>query len=428
VVECSHPVSTPQRSYPGSGPQTRIVVLMVALSAMSYFDRTILSIAGPTIMKELHISETSMGWVYSAFLLPYAILMGPGGALADRIGPRLVLTLSGLANTLLTGLTGLCSTLFGFLSVRLTMGALSAPLYPSCASMTRNWFAATRVARVQGMVQAGAAVGGAVSPILFAAWINSVGWRTSFWLAALLTGCLYAAWHLSARDYPPGGRPEPLHTAGREGFAAWAEIARERNMILLTLGYFCLNYFEYIFFYWIYYYFGEIRHLGKAESGAYVTVLMLTMVVMTPLGGWISDLMVARYGLKRGRRIVPLVGMIGSAILLIAGASGLGTFATVTLLSLALGFCASAEGPFWASAINIGGRHAGAAGGILNTGGNIGGILAPILTPWFAVRFGWSAGLYVGSLVVLLGMVAWFFIDAGAHYVEEPAGGHAIAR
>jgi ACS family glucarate transporter-like MFS transporter len=386
---------------------------MVALSAMSYFDRTIMSIAGPTIMKEFGFSETGMGSVYSAFLVFYTILMGPGGALADRFGPRLVLTLSGIANALLTGITGLCASLSGFLSIRLVLGGLSAPLYPSCARLTRNWFHEGRVGRVQGTVQAGAAVGGAISPIVFSALIARYGWRTSFWLAALATAALYTIWRVAARDYPPGLAQEVRAATGRPG-SGWAKLLRDRNMVLLTMSYFCLNYFEYIFFYWMYYYFGEIRHMGKAESATYVTIVMLTMVVMTPLGGLASDRLVMRYGVKAGRRIVPFIGMTLSAAMLGAGAGGFGAAATVLLLSLALGFSASAEGPFWASAIDIGGENAGAAGGLMNTGGNAGGILAPVLTPLFAKYFGWAGGLYFGSFMVILGVTAWFFIDAGA--------------
>ena len=83
--------------WPPVRTQAKIVTLMVALSAMSYFDRIVMSIAGPGIMKDFHISETQMGSVYSAFLLSYTIMMTPGGALADRFGGRIVLTVSGLA-------------------------------------------------------------------------------------------------------------------------------------------------------------------------------------------------------------------------------------------------------------------------------------------------------------------------------------------
>jgi len=51
-------------------------------------------------------------------------------------------------------------------------------------------------------------------------------------------------------------------------------------------------------------------------------------------------------------------------------------------------------------------------------GGNIGGALAPMLTPLIASRFGWAGGLYFACGLVLLGMLAWFFIDA-SHVVEE---------
>jgi len=73
-------------AYPPVRIQARIVALMFALSAMNYFDRVVMSIAGPGIMKDFRISETEMGTVYSAFLLSYTLMMTPGGALADHFG------------------------------------------------------------------------------------------------------------------------------------------------------------------------------------------------------------------------------------------------------------------------------------------------------------------------------------------------------
>src|SRR5690348_3594188 len=98
----------PPRTYPPLNAQAKIVGLMFALSAMSYFDRVVMSIAGPGIMKEFHISETEMGSVYSAFLLTYTLMMSPGGALADRFGGRLVITVAYLGAALFTGLTSIC--------------------------------------------------------------------------------------------------------------------------------------------------------------------------------------------------------------------------------------------------------------------------------------------------------------------------------
>ena len=337
--------------------------------------------------------------------------MTPGGALADRFGARLILTLGGIGNALLTGFTGLCSGLTQLYAIRLLLGATTATLYPSCARMTRNWISPVVQSRAQAMIQAGAALGSAISPVLFVILMSRFGWRTSFGLAGLATALLYAIWWVVARDAPPGGGQQ-VRDVKKVGPVTLAHLVRDRNLILLTVSYFCLNYFEYIFFYWIYYYFDEIRRLGKHDSALYVSIIMMTMCVTTPLGGFVTDVLVRRYGLKIGRRIVPFIGMPASAICLIAGAGGWPTFATVTLLALAFGLCASAEGPFWATAVDLGGPRAGSAGGMMNTGGNAGGLLAPILTPWIARYFGWDAGLYMGSLVVLCGVGAWFFIDA----------------
>ena len=75
---------------------------------------------------------------------------------------------------------------------------------------------------------------------------------------------------------------------GRGRPSGVAPLAGNRNLLLLTAGYFTINYFEYIFFYWIYYYFGQIRNLGAQDSAVYTTVLLLSMMV----------------GASRGRRAV----------------------------------------------------------------------------------------------------------------------------
>src|SRR6185312_3355286 len=189
-----------------------VIVLMVLLSIMSYFDRTIMTIVGPAIVKEFSLSETQMGAVYSAFLLTYALLLVPGGQLADRFGPRVILTFSALGAALFTGLTALGGSpglgayvgiVPSFLAIRLCLGVFTAPLYPACAKMNANWVPLTQRARVWGWIASGAGIGGAVSPILFSGMIERYGWRTAFWIAGFATAAVGIAWFLYARDYPP---------------------------------------------------------------------------------------------------------------------------------------------------------------------------------------------------------------------------------
>ncbi len=408
--------------FPPRASQIRLVVLMTALSAMSYFNRTIMSIAGPGIMREFGISETSMGTVYSSFLLSYTVCMGFGGALADRFGAKRTLFLAGLCASGFTALTAMCGpagigAYFGvvtaFITVRFLFGVVSAPLYPSTARISSDQIAPSAQSSVQAIVMAGAAVGAAVSPVLFSRLIGSIGWRPSFLLAAAATLALMLAWYFTVPDSAPR---DHKRVSAR---AAWGKLLTDRDLLMLTLGYFMLNYFEYIFFYWIYYYFGEIRKMG-AEMGALATTIMfVSMAIMTPLGGWLSDRVGVRLGRRLGRRSVSMAGMGLSAVLLFWGASGVGVAATVALLALALGCCTMAEGPYWATAIDLGREKAGASCGIMNTGGNVGGMLAPVITPLIATRFGWAGGLYFASFLVLLGVITWLWVNPERHGLPE---------
>ena len=397
-----------------------LIALLFGFSVMSYFDRTIMSIAGPQMMKDFSLSATEMGSIYSAFILGYALLMMPGGHLTDRLGPRRTLMLMGVLSAAFTALVvvggrpglgayiGIVPALF---AIRLGLGVVTAPLFPACARTTANWVPAIYHARVQGLIIAGSSLGAAISPLLFTWMLLQVGWRISFIIAAAATAALALAWFWYARDYPPDmSRHERTRGDGRDR-ASWVTLWTNRNLMLLTFAYGTLGYFQYIFFYWIYYYFGEVLHLGAEESAKYTTILFLTEGAIIPVGGAISDRLTRSYGPQFGRRIVPMVGLTLSAIFTYAGTVITGVPAAVACLSLAFGLAACCEGPFWASVTEMAGERVGSASSILNTGAQIGGFFAPILTPYIASRAGWSWGLYAGSIVAMSGVIAIYFID-----------------
>ena len=408
--------------------QVAVIGLMFAFSVMSYFDRTIMTIAGPEIMKEFNISATSMGSVYSAFILSYAILMTPAGWAADRLGPRLTLFLMGMTSAVFTALTvaggargitrwiGVVPALF---AIRFVLGAATAPLYPACARMCAYRIPVIHHGRVQAFIIAGSSLGGAVSPILFSWMMAQFRWRKSFYLAAIAAAALALVWMLTVEDR---AGEAVLKRSGRvtpRAWKAWLQLLAKRNLALLTLAYFTMGYFEYIFFYWIYYYFGEVRKVGYAASAKYTTAVFLTMLVMMPLGGWISDRLTRPYGARFGRRIVPIVGLSSGAVLLFLATVTPGITLTAALLSLAIGCTSVCEGPFWSMAIDIGRDDVGSASGILNTGGNVGGSFAPILTPLIASYAGWSWGLYSGCLMVIAGAVACYLVNPEGENVRD---------
>lgn len=397
--------------------------LMFGISMISYFDRTIMGIAGPSILKEYQLTETQLGTIYSAFLMTYAILMIPAGRLSDRIGPRITLGITALGSGIFTALTAaggqpwltaLVGLVPGFMLARLAMGVFTSPLYPAAGRMTANWFPVEMRARVMGIVNSGAGLGSATSPMLFAWLMSSYGWRTSFLFAGAATLLIGVVWLLFAQDYSTAPK-----TPVKADPVNWPALLLNPQMILITIGYFAVDYFEYIFFYWSYYYFGQVRKLGQEQSAVYTTIMMLVFFVMTPMGGWLSDRMVQIFGLTKGLRIVGMGGLALSAILLFIGTRVDTTEAAVAFMSLALGFASCADVTFWAAVINVGGRNSGTAGGIMNSGGNVGGFIAPILTPWIAERAGWAGGLYFGSVMALVGMAVWWWIDPTKKLVES---------
>ena len=395
-----------------------VIALLFAFSLTSYFDRTVMSIAGPQLMKDFGVSPTQMGAVYSAFILGYALLMIPGGHLSDRLGPRLTLGLMGICSAAFTGLIvfagkpglgayfGIVPALF---AIRLGLGTVTAPLYPACAKMTANWIPVVYHARVQGFVIAGSSAGAAISPLLFTWMMLHFRWRISFIIAACATAALAGVWLWYARDYPAASSRPLSTTEPRQ--APWTKVFADRNLMLLTFAYGALGYFQYIFFYWIYFYFGEVLHLGEQSSAKYTTLLFLTEGAAIPAAGILSDHLTSRYGVQFGRRIVPIVGLTLSAVFTYTGTVIPGVGAVVICLSLAFALAAACEGPFWAAVTEMAGQRVGAASSVLNTGAQVGGFFAPVLSPYIASHAGWSWALYTGSLVAMSGVLAIYLAD-----------------
>jgi ACS family glucarate transporter-like MFS transporter len=180
---------------------------------------------------------------------------------------------------------------------------------------------------------------------------------------------------------------------------------------LLTISYTLQGYVGYIFVSWFYLYLVQERHFGLL-SGAWMSSLPWVLsIVSIPLGGWISDRLAAgKSGQVWGRRIVPLTGMALSGILISVGAhTGIAVMAAISLaFATALILCV--EGPFWAMMMRIAGNKSGTAGGIMNMGSNVGGLISPALTPVIASWIGWENALHVAAVLAVIGAVLWLGI------------------
>jgi MFS family permease len=439
-----------------------VVALLMLVVALGHFNRISMSVAGTErLIPEYGISVTRMGMVYSAFLVCYTLCMVPGGWFIDRYGPKVALAVLCAGSTLGVALTGMTSVVgnnalllwLSLLVVRCPMGAANAPLHPGSAHMVGHLVPWPQVSLSNGLVTFAACVGMAGTYKLFGPLMDHLGWPGAFYASSGLTFFVLVVW-LSLAPQPPtrlvteGGAqperpaaesdprffpsnpqikdasaihgvvpgildshlPEIAETAIAQPGSA-AAVFRHRGLICLTLSYAALGYFQYLFFYWMQYYFQDVLDLGKERSRLYSTLVVLGNGVGMVLGGWLAD-RTARWPGRFSRALVPVSGFIGSAAVLMAGL--MTTHAQLTLVCfigamVALGMI---EGPSWTTAVQLGGRRGGMAAGVMNTGGNAGGLLAPVVTPQLSLWFGWQVGMGLAALVALVGAALWLGIDA----------------
>ncbi len=402
-----------------------IVGMLMAYSFMSWFNRVSMSVAGTErIMDRFDISPTEMGVVYSALLFAYAVCMTPGGWLIDRKGAWLALVLMGLGSAFFVALTGVAGLIFlaagplwwSLLVVRGLAGACMAPIYPASARVVAHWLPLSQRALGNGLVNGAALVGIASTFVGFGKLIDWFDWPVAFLISGVATGLLGLVWLACARDYAARSRPLPVLVPGAEtkvrpSAAGWLTLLRNRSLLLLTISYAAVGYFEYLFNFWSEYYFAHVLHLRKEDSRLYATLLYLAMAAGMMLGGLVSDRLVRRWGLRMGRAAVPVGGLLISAAFLGLGIVVAEAWAVGACFAVAMACAGACEGPCWATAVELGGRHGGTAAGVFNTGGNLGGLLAPVVTPWVSARFGWPWGIALGAGACLVAVSFWLGID-----------------
>ena len=365
------------------------------------------SVAGTLMMKELALDQIQMGRVFSAFLLGYALCQVPAGMLADRFGARRVLgiaALSWVAATALMVVAPAAAALPVLLGARLLLGIGEAPTFPSAAAAVSRHVPVAARGRANGFVIAAIGLGSAIAPPLVTAVMVRFGWRTAL-VASVLPALAVALVWLAVRRMPPDAAaavPEPPVGTPRAGGTL-----ATRSFALLTASYTLQGYVGYIFVFWFYLYLVDVRKFDLLRGALYASLPWLLSIVSIPLGGAVSDALVKRLGPAWGRRIVPMAGLIGGAAFLSFGARTPDARVAAVCLALATALVLSVEGPFWAAMMDVAGGRSGTAGGVMNMGSNLGGLVSPALTPILAASVGWENALHVASVLSVIGGLLW---------------------
>jgi nitrate/nitrite transporter NarK len=235
------------------------------------------------------------------------------------------------------------------------------------------------------------------------------GWRTIF-LASGSVGLLTAtAWFLLS---PAKSVVDPAHRApplSRQFRDSW-ELLKDRNLLVLSISYAMQAAVFFVFIFWFFRYLTEGRGMTVLASGFWGSIPYFAAALIAPFGGFAADALGLRLTPARGRRIVAMTGLLAAALLVVVGANTSNPFIAIAALSLSVACINSAEGPFWATATALGRANPGAAGGVLNFMGNMGGVVSIWAVPRMKDAWGWSAMLGFWAGVAVVSALLWLLV------------------
>lgn len=398
----------------------RVLLLLCFMYMITYVDRVNISTAAPFIKDDLGLSNTQLGLALSAFAIPYAFFQIFGGMLGDRFGPRKVLGVVGLMWGIATIATGFVSGLASLFAARLALGFGEGASFPTATHAMAKWLPPERRAFGQGITHSFSRLGNAIAPLLIAALIAWWGWRESFWIVGAVSLIWVFFWVRYFRDNP---KDHPKMTqkeldelpayqtadaSSTKDPIDWPLLLR--RVLPVTLIDFCYGWSLWVYLTWIPSFFADQYHLELAKFALFTTLVLIAGVVGDTAGGLISDKLMQRTGnLRFARRSVLVVGLLGSFAFVVPTLMVKQITVVTVCLALAFFFLELCNSVLWSIPMDIAPRHAGTAGGLMNTGFGVAGILSPFtfgllldVTGHWLVPFGLSAALlFVGAMLAL---------------------------
>jgi ACS family D-galactonate transporter-like MFS transporter len=387
--------AAPDTAFQPSKVRWKIFLMMLFLISINYIDRASLSVAMPLIAKEFDIGPAVQGLLLSAFFWTYAFMQIPGGMLADRFGPRVVIAGATLGWGFFQAIAAVCTGWVPLLLTRLGLGAAEAPIYPAGGKLNGIWMTQNERGRGATLLDGGAPLGAALGAILISGLIAMLGsWRLSFVIAGVGTvlAGLFAWSYIRnhPREHPGVNEAEAKYIEASHAQDAASEpqgasgrlldFLRFRSVWGMFFGWMCFNALFYGLLTWMPNYLSKVHGFDIKQMGGAVFIMFFSGFVGEMFGGWLADKWKAA-GASTSKVLRTLFG-IASVIATIAiytVSQITSPVAVVVLLSVTLFFLRWC-GLFWCVPSILGRRaHVGFLGGTMNLGGNVAGIGVPIV-------------------------------------------------
>lgn len=407
-----------------------IFLFTFAFGVIAYLQQKGPTVAGYRMMPSLGLSQMQLGWLETAFLIGYTVLQFPGSVIGQRIGARRLFVL--------TGIVGVCATLivplapvalqgtpllYSLIVAQLLLGASQAAIFPVTTGLYEPWFPQASWPLVNGLDSMCLGLGIAVTAPLVSSLMVLLGWQAALCATVVPALIVIPWWAWYGRNTPaehPGVSQAELNELGgpprpaSEYSISWARlraVLKNRDVLLLTLSYLCMNYVFYLIGNWCFLYLVQERHFAVLEGGLLAAAPPMCASLGAGLGGYLGTVLVRRYGARTGLRSIPLASLPLAGVFLLLAVYAANPYMAVLMLALCFTCIELNEGPFWAAIMHVGGADTMSAGGMLNTGGNAGGLIAIPLIAWLSGRHAWTPAFLLGAALAVAAGLIWLIVE-----------------
>ena len=416
------------KASPSSEPTSArrsVLGLVFALAVITYLDRLCVSAAMPSMAREFNLTLDQRGWIFSAFTIAYAAFEIPSGWLGDRFGARMALTRIVLWWSAFTVLTGVAFGFWSLFVIRFLFGAGEAGAFPNIARAVSRWFPGREQGRAMSVSFVGLALGSTMTAPVVLTLLQSQNWRWVFVEFGVIGALWCVAWRRWFRDLPeehPAVNEAELKLirAGRDDQepershrVPWKTLFTSANLAFICLMYFAYGYGLYFYITWLPTYLLEARGFSVNSTKWLAAAPWMVSALAFLLGGWATDWLARRTGnLKLARCGIGVIGYATGAITLVAVARVEDGRAAAALLALALGLQTITVSAAWSVCLDVGRKYAGIVTGCMNTVGNIGGAIAPLVVGYAVKSWGsWTMPFYIMAAVFGFGVAMWLLVD-----------------
>ena len=387
---------------------TRILILLVFSVAINYLDRGILSVSAPLLQRELTLSSTEMGLLFSAFFWSYSVFQLVAGWLVDRYDVKHVLGAGFLLWCLATASVGFITGFGWLLGARVMLGIGESVAYPAYSRILARDYPENRRGLANAWVDAGSKIGPALSTLAGGLLVSRFGWRALF-VGMGIGGLLWLVpWVFAA---PAGRRPAFVRESGQP--IRMLDILRRREAWGTYLGMFCLGYVWYFLISWLPSYLVTGRGLSMQSMAVLGSLPFWAMAATSVLGGWFSDRLIRRgASVTRVRKTFVTGGLLLCCVTLLPAAAVRSPDLSVLLLVVSCSALGLFTSNVWAITQTLAGPHAaGSWTGIQNAIGNLGGVISPVLTGVVVGRTGsYYLAFAVASGMLLVGAASYLIL------------------